>query len=47
MSQETTPEPETSTNTPPATPVEPARPSENHTRHNRREVPFAFSTGDF
>ena len=46
MSQETTPEPETGTNTPPSTSAEPVRPNENHARHNRRDLLFAFSTRD-
>ena len=47
MSQEMTPEPETSTNAPPSTPVDMARLIENHARHGRRYVPFAFSTRYF
>ena len=43
MSQETTLAPETGTNTPPATPTDLARPSDNHARHNRRDVSFAFA----
>ena len=44
--QETIPEPETGTNTPPTTTAELVRLSENYTRHDRRDVPFAFSTRD-
>ena len=47
MPQDITPESVTSTNTSPVTNPEPVTPSEHVVRHNRRDIPFAFSTKDF
>ena len=47
MSQEATPEPETGENASPATNAEPVKLRENHTRHKRRDAPFAYSTRNF